>query len=72
MDNSHRRFRRGPGGEFWLLVAVLALLATLALLHLAVQRERDSGLTVVDVQTLSELFSGTSTTTSARLTRSPS
>lgn len=71
MDSPHRPFRRGPGGEFWLLVAVLTLLATLALLHLAVQRERDSGLPVVDVRTLTELFSVPSTTSSAGTARSP-
>ena len=62
MQNSQKRSPRGPGGEFWLLVAVLTLLATLALLRVAVQRERESGLTAIDVQTLSEIFTAPSTT----------
>jgi ABC-type polysaccharide/polyol phosphate export permease len=72
MNNPHRRFRRGPGGEFWLLIAVLMLLATLALLHLAVQKERNSGLAIVDVQTLSELFSISGAASTARTAHSPS
>lgn len=67
MNNPRRQFRRrGPGGEFWLLVAVLTLLATIALLHLAVMRERDSDLTPVDAHTLSKLFTVPSTTPSVR------
>jgi hypothetical protein len=51
------RDRRGhqppqpPRGEFWLLVAVAVLTATMALLHLAVQRERAAG--ALDFQLLS-------------------
>ncbi|NVM92585.1 uncharacterized protein (UPF0333 family) [Variovorax sp. SG517] len=43
------RNRRGhqhpqpPGGEFWLLLAMAVLIATIALLHLAVERERAAG-----------------------------
>lgn len=71
MDNPRPHLRRGFGGEFWLLIAVLTLLATIALLHLAVQRERNSGLTAVDVQTMSELFTALSTTPVVRNARSP-
>jgi hypothetical protein len=35
--------KRPPSGEMWLLVAVLALLTTIVLLHLAVQRELKTG-----------------------------
>lgn len=70
MHKSQKRLPRGPGGEFWLLVAVLTLLATLALLHVAVQRERDSGLTAIDVHALTDLFSGM--TVSFGANRSPS
>ena len=72
MDNPRQHFRRGLEGELWLLIAVLALLATIALLHLAVQRERNSGLTAVDVQTLSEMFTAPSNTPAVRTARSPS
>ena len=72
MDNPRQHFRRGLGGELWLLIAVLALLATIALLHLAVQRERNSGLTAVDVQTLCEMFTAPSNTPAVRTARSPS
>jgi hypothetical protein len=53
------RDRRGhqppqpPRGEFWLLVAVAVLTATMALLHLAVQRERAAGAGALDFQLLS-------------------
>jgi uncharacterized protein (UPF0333 family) len=42
-----------PRGEFWLLVAVAVLIATMALLHLAVQRERAAGSGALDFQLLS-------------------
>ncbi|KIQ16314.1 hypothetical protein RT97_31125 [Variovorax paradoxus] len=42
-----------PRGEFWLLVAVAVLIATIALLHLAVQRERAAGSGALDFQLLS-------------------
>lgn len=71
MRNSRCRSPCGLGGEFWLLVAVLALLAMLALLHLAVQKERDSGLAVVDAQTLSALFARPATAPSRSIPRSP-
>ena len=41
-----------PRGEFWLLVAVAVLIATIALLHLAVQRERAAGSGAPDFQLL--------------------
>lgn len=56
MGKPPRPLYRAPAGEFWLLAAVLMLLALIALLHLAVQRERNSGPTAIDVQTLSEIF----------------
>lgn len=42
-----------PRGEFWLLVAVAVLIATIALLHLAVQREHAAGSGALDFQLLS-------------------
>lgn len=42
-----------PRREFWLLVAVAVLIATIALLHLAVQRERAAGSGALDFQLLS-------------------
>lgn len=72
MQNSHRRFPRGPNGEFWLLVAILTLLATLVLLHLAVQREREAGLTVADIQTFAELVGRPRTIPPPAAARSPS
>jgi hypothetical protein len=72
MHNSRRRFSGGPGGEFWLLIAVLALLAMLALLHLAVQRERALGLAVIDAQTSSAWFTRPTPAPSASVPRSPS
>lgn len=34
---------QAPRGEFWLLLAMAVLIATIALLHLAVERERAGG-----------------------------
>jgi len=52
-DPRGQQHRQPPRGEFWLLVAVAVLIATIALLHLAVQRERAAGSGTLDFQLLS-------------------
>jgi hypothetical protein len=52
-DRRGRQPPQPPRGEFWLLVAVAVLTATMALLHLAVQRERAAGAGALDFQLLS-------------------
>jgi hypothetical protein len=52
-DPREHQHPQPPRREFWLLVAVAALIATIALLHLAVQRERAAGFGALDFQLLS-------------------
>lgn len=42
-----------PRGEFWLLLTITVMIATIALLHLAVERERAGGDFQFDLQLLS-------------------
>lgn len=60
MKNRNRMpHKRTLNGELWLLVAVLTLLATIALLHLAVQRELETGTDLVETLALTNLLGRT-------------
>ena len=50
--------QRPPRGELWLLAFILVLIATLGLLHLAVEREREAGIGLIESQAFSKMLTG--------------
>ncbi|MDM0010499.1 hypothetical protein QTI51_36960 [Variovorax sp. J22G73] len=51
-----RNRQRPPRSELWLLAFVLLLIAMLGLLHLAVQREREAGIGLIESQSFSKVL----------------
>jgi hypothetical protein len=55
-DHDPRNRQRPPRSELWLLAFVLLLIAMLGLLHLAVQREREAGIGLIESQAFSKVL----------------